>query len=48
MLITAITAREQISDINEYINKIISSGKNSIINVREKFLKNLKTNNGKQ
>jgi len=48
MLITAITAREQINDINEYINKIISSGKNSIINVREKFLKNLKTNNGKQ
>lgn len=41
MLITAITSRTQINDINEYINKIISSGKNSIINVKEKFLKNL-------
>ncbi|MFQ3675059.1 MAG: PTS sugar transporter subunit IIA [Endomicrobiia bacterium] len=47
MLITAITARTQINDINEYVNKIISAGKNSIINVKERFLKNLNSTNNK-
>jgi PTS system mannose-specific IIA component len=41
MLITAINFRPQANDINEYVNKIISSGKNSIINVKEKFVKKL-------
>ncbi len=41
MLITAVTLRENVTDINEYIKKIISAGKNSIDNVKEKFLKKL-------
>ncbi len=44
MLITAITAREQIDDINKYVEKVISSGRNSIINVKEKFVKKLNSN----
>lgn len=43
MLITAVSLREQYEemDINEYISKIIESGRNCIVNINELFKKKL-------
>lgn len=41
MLITAINNRDNASSIEEYVEKLISSGKNSIVDVKEKFVKKL-------
>ncbi len=44
MLITAITLRQQVGSIEEFVSKLISAGKNSIADVKEKFIKKLKSN----